>query len=108
MSKYVDEVSCIVGEIFGNVMVRQSMLTRLKAGDEIKRHKDKGPITATSHRVHLSIITNDLCIFSVGDESVNMTPGSIWAIDNVDKYHSVSNGGETDRIHIIIDFVETH
>jgi len=108
MSKYVSEISNAAVGIFGDISVRQSMLTRLRAGDEIRRHKDKGPITAVSHRVHLSIVTNDLCLFSVGDESINMTPGSIWAIDNVDKYHSVSNGGRTDRIHLIIDFVKAY
>jgi hypothetical protein len=64
-----------------------------------------GPITAKSHRVHLAVKTNELCLFSVAEESMNIPAGQAWAIDNTNKYHSVINGGTTDRIHLIVDLV---
>ena len=106
LSPYIQEIEHLAKVVFGDVSVRQSMLTRLRAGGQIKRHRDRGPITAVSHRVHLGIRTNDGCIFTVGEESINIKPGEVWAIDNVDKYHSVSNDGETDRIHLIVDLIE--
>jgi hypothetical protein len=33
-----------------------------------------------------------------------MKEGEIWEINNDDKYHSVENRGETDRIHLLIDW----
>lgn len=103
MQPHIDDLLLLATNEFGDVSVRQAMLTRLEAGQKIKRHRDKGPITAKSHRVHLVITTNESCIFTVGSESMKFAPGDVWAIDNVDKYHSVSNDGKTDRIHMIVD-----
>lgn len=105
MHPHIEEITGLAKDFFGNVAPRQAMLTRLNAGSEIKRHRDRGPVTAKTHRVHLPVITNSLCIFTVGDESVNMKAGELWAIDNVGKYHSVINDGETHRVHLIIDFI---
>jgi aspartyl/asparaginyl beta-hydroxylase (cupin superfamily) len=105
ISKYIEELRILCIPIFGETSVRQSMLTNLRAGVEIKRHRDMGPITAKSHRVHLAVKTNELCLFSVAEESMNIAAGQAWAIDNTDKYHSVINGGTTDRIHLIVDLV---
>ena len=106
MSPYLDEVKYVAGEFFGPVETRQAMLTRLPPGAEIKRHKDRGPVTAKTHRVHLPVLTNSRCIFTVGDEAVHMKAGELWAIDNVGKYHSVSNAGESHRVHLIIDLIQ--
>jgi len=83
--------------------VEQAMLARLGNGVEIKRHKDKGVITAATHRIHVPIITNDKCIFTVDTESKFLPAGEVWIIDNVGRYHSVYNMGEQSRIHLIID-----
>jgi len=101
---YIDEISKIAIPALGCNEPKQAMFTRLHARSEIKKHKDKGPVTAKTHRVHLSIITNEMCIFTVGEESLNMRAGDVWVIDNVGKYHSVSNGGDIHRIHLIVDF----
>jgi aspartyl/asparaginyl beta-hydroxylase (cupin superfamily) len=102
--KYINEIREIACSFFGEIEPKQAMLTRLHSGVEIKRHRDRGPLTARTHRVHLSVVTNELCIFTVGEESINMKSGEVWAIDNVGKYHSVKNGGDNHRIHLIIDF----
>jgi len=104
-SAYIDEVIGVVIEKIGEVEVQQAMLTNLRAGIVIPRHRDKGPLTAKTHRIHVPVITNTECIFSVGDESKNLPAGQIWIIDNVNRYHSVGNNGDSDRVHLIIDAI---
>jgi aspartyl/asparaginyl beta-hydroxylase (cupin superfamily) len=95
----VDAVElCAVGS-----RVEQAMLTRLHAGVDIPRHKDKGVITAATHRIHVPIITNNECVFTVDTESMVLEAGEVWIIDNTNRYHSVSNKGLNSRIHLIID-----
>lgn len=104
LAESIDTVTSIAQKQLSCGELKQAILTRLHAGALIGKHKDKGPITATSHRVHVPIITNPHCIFTVDTEFMNMRPGEIWAIDNVGKYHSVSNLGLSHRIHLILDF----
>ena len=104
-STYIDEVVFFTRQHIGEVKVQQAMLTRLKADTVIPRHRDRGPLTAKTHRIHVPVITNTECIFSVGDESKNLPAGQIWVIDNVNRYHSVENRGKNDRVHLIIDAI---
>ena len=102
-SQYIEKVIIMAVDHLGEIKVKQAMLTKLRANTIISRHRDKGPITAKTHRIHVPVITNEECIFTVGDESKNLKPGEIWVIDNVGRYHSVHNSGDKDRIHLIID-----
>ena len=101
--KHVEDVLSVISNEFGVVSTKQAMLTRLCSGSEIKSHKDVGPITKTTKRIHIPIITNEKCIFTVGDKSMNLKVGEIWLIDNTNMYHSVANNGNNDRVHLIID-----
>ena len=102
-SKYLDEILKIVKPKLGEVIVRQAMLTRLHAGSEIGRHKDRGSLTAKAHRIHIPIITNPQCVFTIEDEARYLGAGEIWVIDNVGRFHSVVNKGNHNRIHLILD-----
>lgn len=104
-SKYIDEVVLSIAQQVGEVSVKQAILTKLKANTIIPRHRDKGPLTARTHRIHVPVITNTECIFSIDDESKNLEAGQIWIIDNVGRYHSVENNGTQDRVHLIIDAI---
>jgi hypothetical protein len=104
-STYVNEVILATVEHIGEVKVRQAMLTKLKAHTTIPRHRDRGLLTVKTHRIHVPIITNTKCVFTVGDESKNMAAGQIWIIDNVGRYHSVENNGDCDRVHLIVDAI---
>lgn len=87
----------------GKLSIKQAILARLNPGVEIKRHKDMGPLTARTHRIHIPIVTNDKCIFTIGDISTSLRAGQIWLIDNVGQYHGVRNNGDSPRTHLIID-----
>jgi hypothetical protein len=102
---YIDEVILATVKYVGEVKVQQAMLTKLNAHTVIPRHRDRGPLTAKTHRIHVPVITNTKCLFKIGDESKNLEAGQIWIIDNVDRYHSVENNGDRDRVHLIIDAI---
>jgi len=102
-SPYIGLIMDLVNESLGTTSIKQAMITRLRSGSVIGRHKDKGPLTAKTHRIHVPVITNQQCLFTVDDEVRNLQAGEIWLIDNVGRYHSVENRGEQDRVHLIID-----
>lgn len=102
-SVYIDEVVLSTKQHIGEVKVQQAMLARLRAGTVIPKHRDTGPLTAKTHRIHVPVITNEQCIFTIDDESKNLKPGQIWIVDNVGRRHGVTNNGDVDRVHLIID-----
>jgi quercetin dioxygenase-like cupin family protein len=102
-SAYVDEVVLAASEHLGEIKLQQSMLTRLKAGVVIPEHRDEGRVTKVTHRMHVAVITNSECIFTIGSEPKNLKPGQMWIIDNVGRTHSLRNDGTEDRVHLIVD-----
>ena len=44
-------------------------------------------------------------MFTVGEEEKNMRVGEMWEINNNDKSHSVINGSDIDRVHLILDYI---
>jgi quercetin dioxygenase-like cupin family protein len=89
---------------FGYGYFVRATLVRLRAGGEIGPHTDNNFSLAHSHRVHVPVISNESVVFTVGKESRVLHPGEVVEINNRRK-HSVSNGGATDRVHLILDFV---
>ncbi len=53
-------------------------------------------------RIHIPIQTNDKVIFTVNKKPLPMREGECWYA-NFNRPHFVSNEGETDRIHLVID-----
>lgn len=82
----------------------RALLVNLISKGKIPKHVDNGVTLKIPKRIHIPIITNEKCFFSVGDEIKNLNPGEIWEINNGLKPHSVSNDGDEDRIHLIIDW----
>ena len=89
----------------GDGHIEVALLVNLPKNKKILPHTDSGDIHFfKTKRIHIPIITNDKCNFIVGDEMVQMKSGEIWEIDNANKVHSVNNDGDTDRIHLLIDY----
>ena len=86
-----------------NGYIYRAILVNLPSGKCIKPHTDVGEIFEP-RRIHIVIQTNSKCLFSVGDKIKNLKEGEIWEIDNDNQKHGVSNEGETDRIHLIVDW----
>jgi hypothetical protein len=83
--------------------IRRANLVLLKAGKSIGRHKDATELLQITRRFHLPIRTDLSCTFEVDGEEMHIPMGEIWEINNTGKLHSVKNGSNIDRVHLIID-----
>jgi len=81
------------------------ILTRLAPQAEITPHADDGHSLKRCHRIHMPVITNSDCLFTVGGLTWNMPAGELWEINNR-RVHAVRNGGSTARVHLIMDYVQ--
>lgn len=78
-------------------------LLSLSPNSYIKEHTDSdGGYEDGFFRIHIPIQTNDNVIFTVNKKALPMREGECWYA-NFNKPHFVSNHGETDRIHLVID-----
>lgn len=78
-------------------------LLRLSVGSVIKPHKDyKMGYEDGNCRIHIPLTTNNSVSFILDDQKLRLLPGECWYI-NANYTHSVSNLGNEDRIHLVID-----
>ncbi|MBL7691927.1 MAG: aspartyl/asparaginyl beta-hydroxylase domain-containing protein [Flavipsychrobacter sp.] len=78
-------------------------LLKLAPGAFIKEHKDAELCYEHGEaRIHVPILTNDLVEFYIDGERVVMDEGSCWYM-NFNLPHRISNGGTTDRVHLVMD-----
>jgi hypothetical protein len=94
----LDEIEKVI-----DLHIHTAILINLPAGRSIPLHIDAAPHFKLYHRIHIPIVTNPLCQFTVGDETKCMKRGEMWEIDNDNKKHGVYNRGDQDRIHLLID-----
>ncbi|NYT41168.1 aspartyl/asparaginyl beta-hydroxylase domain-containing protein [Sphingomonas sp. R-74633] len=84
---------------------RSVRLMRLAAGSVIKEHEDLDLDVADGFaRIHVPIVTNADVDFRLNGKRVTMAPGEAWYLRLADP-HSVVNGGETARVHLVLDLV---
>jgi hypothetical protein len=100
----LNSISDILTTKLGKGYIETAILINLPKSKKIKPHIDAHIYFNSRNRIHIPILTNDMCIFEVAGEEINMKQGEIWEINNSDKPHSVTNNGETDRIHLLIDW----
>ncbi|MBV9927541.1 MAG: aspartyl/asparaginyl beta-hydroxylase domain-containing protein [Acidobacteria bacterium] len=80
-------------------------LLRLGAGSRILEHRDFDlGFRYNTVRVHVPVLTNPEVEFYLDGERVSMAEGETWYLD-LSLPHRVSNGGASDRIHLVIDCV---
>lgn len=96
-SPYLKQVISSFGEVVG-----RSRLMRLAPDCEVPIHSDTNYHWYKRVRIHIPIITDENVIFYCGDKHVNMKAGQAWIFDSW-KYHRVHNGGNTLRVHLVID-----
>lgn len=82
----------------------RSLYANLPAKQKIPVHCDGGYYLLNVHRLHIPIITNDAVEFFLNGDVINMKTGSCYEINNA-REHGVSNNGDTDRIHLIMDII---
>ena len=78
-------------------------LMKLNAGAVIKEHTDyEMNFEEGEARFHIPVTTNDNVNFYLEDERICMKEGECWYL-NLSLKHSVTNLGQTDRVHLVID-----
>ena len=92
-------------EIYGKGFIIRAILVLLKSNSKIDRHIDTGKSLSICHRIHIPIITNKNVLFEIDNEIKNLKQGEMWEINNSEKMHSVINNSNTDRIHLIVDWI---
>jgi hypothetical protein len=78
-------------------------LMKLSAGSAIKEHADHD--LAFEHgtvRLHIPVVTNPRVEFHLNGRPVDMRAGECWYLRLSDP-HSAFNGGDADRVHMVID-----
>jgi hypothetical protein len=101
----IDSLEEILNKSIGTEgQIFRAILVMLVKGGGIAKHLDGGPSLKIPKRIHIPIITNDKCFFTIEDEIKNLKVGEVWEINNSEKLHGVSNEGDEDRVHLIVDW----
>ena len=78
-------------------------LMRLDAGAVIKPHRDEDlNFEQGEVRLHIPVSTNPGLAFYLEEERLCMAEGSCWYL-NLALPHRVRNGGDTPRVHLVLD-----
>lgn len=88
---------CVEGVRLGRVIV-----TRLAPGRSISPHVDGGAPATYFDRYQIALQSLPGCVFSAGNEVVQMRTGECWWFDNT-QLHSVVNNSADDRLALIVD-----
>jgi aspartyl/asparaginyl beta-hydroxylase (cupin superfamily) len=106
ISKYsiLDELYAKAAEILGfsKYIVTTSLFVKLPAGNQVYKHKDSFEVFKYINRIHVPIITNAECLFTIGEETKSIEKGKATQVDNM-AWHSVENKSSVDRVHLIFD-----
>jgi len=83
--------------------VMASRFLNLRAGSVIKQHRDNElAFEKGEARLHFPVFTNPAVEFYCEDERIILNEGECWYL-NANLPHRVSNLGDTDRIHLVVD-----
>lgn len=84
------------------VRLGRVIITRLSPGKTITPHVDGGAPATYFERYQIALQSFPGCVFTAGDEQVQMRTGEAWWFDN-QQLHSVVNNSADDRLALIID-----
>lgn len=92
-----------LAQIEGAHLLGGILITRIPPGCKIGWHHDRGSWHAEhfDRKIYLPLRANDRCVNFVGEEHAVMVPGEAWFFDNLTD-HAVENGGDTERITVIV------
>jgi hypothetical protein len=80
-------------------------LLRLRSGSVIKEHRDFSlSFEDGEARLHIPVTTNSEVEFVLDGKRIVMSEGECW-YHNFNLPHRVSNLGQSDRIHLVLDLV---
>ena len=97
-------LSLISARHAGEGFIGRILIAKLRAGGRILTHADHVYSLVKCNRNHIPLVTNEHAVFTIGGEDKVMRQGEMWEINNATT-HAVYNGGDEDRIHLIIDWI---
>lgn len=80
------------------------MLAKLPANQFIPPHIDGGIKGYVPHKIHVPLLTNEKAFFFLDKERHHLEAGHAYEVNNGQR-HSVVNGGDSDRIHLIFEYL---
>jgi quercetin dioxygenase-like cupin family protein len=107
--KYTTELNDICLLLTNNIgpgSLATAVLVNLFSKKEIIRHKDSRKFFKIIHRIHIPIVTDPKCVFEIDGEVKHLPEGAVVEINNNNKYHSVKNNSDIDRVHLLIDWLD--
>ena len=97
-------VQQIIGYLGVEGIVTRIQFARMKPGATIQPHIDQSLMLVSSHRVHIPLTSNDGVTFTIDEQDCHFDPGEVFELNNR-VVHSVANNGDSDRIHLIVDYL---
>lgn len=82
----------------------KAMLAKLPASKSIAPHVD-GAQLQVIHRIHVPLVTAPDVVFTVSGVDYHLPVGMAHELSNTE-VHSVQNGSEVDRIHLMVDVLQ--
>lgn len=80
------------------------MLAKLPAGQFIPPHVDGGAKGYVPHKIHVPLQSNEKAFFFIDNDRHHLQVGHAYEVNNGQR-HSVVNGGTTDRVHLIFEYL---
>ena len=104
---WLTEAMPLVEEVcskLGVTAIGRVLIVKLKAGGTLDPHVDEGLYADHFSRLHIPLTTNSACFNITAGKFSHWAPGTVWWFDHKCRHYAV-NGGETDRVHLIVDVV---
>jgi len=89
---------------YSNGYYPKVMLAKMPPNTFIPPHTDGDKRGYTPHKIHVPLITNSRCHFFEEEKKYHLEVGQAYEVNNGVR-HSVVNGGSTDRIHFIFEYL---
>lgn len=80
------------------------MLAKLTAKSFIRMHTDGDESGTKPHKIHVPLQTNESVFFFVEEERFHFEENFAYEVNNSAR-HAAANNGETDRIHLIFEYL---
>lgn len=81
------------------------MLANLPPKGFIAPHTDGDESGSIPHKIHIPLQSNEESFFFLEEQKFHLKVGSAYEVNNSIK-HAVANGGKTERIHLIFEYLD--
>lgn len=107
--RWQSRVLPIIAKVIEPIATRNGVLTRalfvrLPPGAVINPHVDGQAMASKAHRIHVAISPCPRCLYTVGDQTFTMNPGTAYDFNNRWR-HAVRNDDDVPRINLMLEYL---